>query len=145
LSRMDLARRQRLIRLASAHPRSSSEVMLQAQSIATLIEANEPVPLERVREILGQIIENQFGTYQSARAVSIARNCLDLLDGQPDLEWPSDDPWDQVSEGEWPWDRDPPDAEQIADDEWLYLGDCHAQRTAWRVAICDPPWARVNS
>jgi hypothetical protein len=121
--------------------------MVQAQSIATLIEFNEPVPLERVRTILGEIIENQFGTYQSARAVSIASNCLDLLDGQPDLVWPSDTPLDTVEPGYWPWDTDPPQAGQLAEEEWLFLTDSYFQRDTWHVADAGHPgpWRRAQA
>jgi hypothetical protein len=138
---MDDRRRIMLARLALSDAKSSAALMLKAQAIDELVRNDVPVPVDRIREELQLIIGNRFNTYQSGRASRMALKIWEISENKVG-SWPHPDGDAIVCKGYWPWDRDPPAADQGADEEWLYLSDDYGTRDRWHLALEPLPWDR---
>jgi hypothetical protein len=119
--------------------RTSAELMEKVQAIAEFERANVPVPLERIRQELLSVVDNDFGTWQASRAASMASRLLEIIDGDDPDVWPSETPLELAGPNYWPGPEDP-----FAD---LDLGvDTQGARDQWRTRVQGPPpWRKVDS
>jgi hypothetical protein len=136
---MHEARRLLLRNRALALPETGSQLMVKVQAIAELVRANEPVPVDVIREELLAAASNTFGTYEADRAARMASRLLEFMDGNPELEWPSETPFLLAGPDYWPGRDDP-----FADSD---LGmDTQGLRDEWRTRLMGPPpWKKRDS
>lgn len=144
---MDEATRRHLWRIATAPGTTSSALLSKTQAINAFAESGTPVPLDTVREELESVVATPLRTHSANRAISMALQLLADLDGNPMDVYPAEDPEEEAGEGYWPWDRTPPAAGQLAEDEILFLCDNKGVRDHWRRKLepDGPPWPRDHA
>jgi hypothetical protein len=132
---MQERQRKHLWRLALSDATSSSALMLKVRAVNELCEAGISVPLDRVREELQIVLENDFGTFLAGRAASMAARLLSIMDGEHPDVFPDAEPHELAGAGYWH-----PDPGNWGD---LDSFDDRATRDHWRRMLEGlPPWKR---
>lgn len=122
-------------RRALSIPLTSADLMMKVQAMDDLIQADVPIPLDDFRQHLEAVLANDFGTYQSARAASMAARLLEIMDGDPEAVFPSETPDALAPDDYWPGPSDP-----FSD---LCTHDTQGLRDEWRESVeGPPPWRK---
>jgi hypothetical protein len=131
-----------LRRLAlSPLPQTSSQLCQKLRAMDQLAKLDGRIPVVIYREHLELAMENNFGSYEGARASSMAGQLMDWMDqceAEAREEWPSKTPDEPVTVGYWPYDGSNPD---LAGWEELDMDDTFGGRDRHRRKLVgDPPW-----
>src|SRR5215469_5229959 len=99
---MDEARYRILGFQALTEPRTASGGLQKVGAMDELCRSGMPIPVDRFRQDLIEILENPIDSYEGARLLGRARKLLDYIDDElPEGEHPSDTPDQLAPEGYW--------------------------------------------
>jgi len=132
---VDEARYRALAARSLIEPRTAAEAIGKLQAIDALCKSDMPVPGEKFRQDLLDLLSNPFPSWEGSRVTSMCNRLLELFE-PPDVDYPSETPWEPAADDYWH-----PDARWAEVDQH----DSQGIRDAWRgrlTGIPNGPWPR---